>query len=108
MATISTDTECLTLINTFHVSKDRAAELADMLTEATRQTMRHFDGFISASIHIRKERDQVVNYAQWRDKAAMDAMAKNPDARVHMEKCAKIADRYTPVLFDVVSSESGS
>ena len=66
--------------------------------------MQHIDGFVSANIHQSLDGKVVTNYAQWRDKAAFDAMLEDDEARVHMKKAAELATSYSPVLCTVDSS----
>jgi antibiotic biosynthesis monooxygenase (ABM) superfamily enzyme len=51
MAKIETDRDILTLINVFTVAPEKQEALVALLIEATKQTMRHLPGFISANIH---------------------------------------------------------
>jgi quinol monooxygenase YgiN len=90
----------LTLINVFTVEPRKQQELVDALNEATEKTMRHMEGFVSANIHKSYDGTRVVNYAQWRSKKDFDAMRENPEARVHMEACAKLA-KFEPILCEV-------
>jgi hypothetical protein len=93
----------VTLINVFTVAPDRASELAEVLTTATDDVMQHVPGFISANIHISADGSRVVNYAQWTDATAYEAMFSIPDAREHMGRAASIAEAFDPHLYTVVS-----
>jgi len=99
-STIRAEAEIFTLINVFSVAPDRQQELANLLIEATEQTMRHQPGFISANIHTSLDGRHVVNYAQWRSRDAFEAMLRNPDARPHMTRAAAIAS-FDPILCEV-------
>src|SRR6185503_11479211 len=99
-STIRAGAEIFTLINVFLVAPDRQHELANLLIEATEQTMRHQPGFISANIHTSLDGRHVVNYAQWRSRDAFEAMLRNPDARPHMTRAAAIAS-FDPILCEV-------
>lgn len=92
-----------TLINVFVVPPDRADELADLLREATEQTMRFVPGFISANIHVSADRSRVVNYAQWENAEDFQAMLADPAARTHMDRCAAIATSFDPHIYTVES-----
>ncbi len=81
MSAITAHADHATLINVFTVEPERARELVDLLTTATEEVMQHVDGFISANIHLSADGTRVVNYAQWRDAEAMQAMQQNPTAR---------------------------
>jgi quinol monooxygenase YgiN len=49
----------------------------------------------------------VANYAQWRSRADFEAMLQNAEARVYMEKVAKLAS-FEPYLYEVVYSDTTS
>jgi quinol monooxygenase YgiN len=99
-STIRAEAEIFTLINVFSVAADRQQELANLLIEATEQTMRHLPGFISANIHTSLDGRRVVNYAQWRSRDAFEAMLRNPDARPHIARAAALAS-FDPILCEV-------
>jgi quinol monooxygenase YgiN len=98
--TIATDRQLVTLINVFKVSPEHQQELVDVLVEATRSTMRRIPGFISANIHRGLDGTRVANYAQWKSRAAFEAMLANPEAQAHMEAATGIAAA-EPVLYEV-------
>lgn len=106
MTVITEHAHHATLINVFTVEPDRARQLADLLTQATEEVMQHIDGFISANIHLSTDGARVVNYAQWRSAAAMQAMRENPTAREHMAACAELAVGFEPHLYTVESVHS--
>lgn len=103
MSVITAHADHATLINVFTVEPERARELVELLTTATDEVMQHVDGFISANIHLSADGTRVVNYAQWRDAEAMQAMQQNPTARQHMVLCAAVADGFEPHLYTVES-----
>jgi heme-degrading monooxygenase HmoA len=100
MAKIETDRDILTLINVFTVSPEKQEALVALLIEATKQTMRHLPGFISANIHKSNDGQRVVNYAQWRSRDDFDAMLKNQEAIPHMKRAAGLA-QFDPILCEV-------
>jgi quinol monooxygenase YgiN len=106
MTVITAHTDHATLINVFSVQPELARKLVDLLTAATDEVMQHIDGFISANIHLSTDGTRVVNYAQWRDADAMQAMQQNPTAREHMVLCAEVADGFEPHLYTVESVHS--
>ena len=69
--------------------------------------MRDMPGFMSANIHKSLDGTRVVNYAQWRSKEDFEAMRANPEAAPHMAKAAELAERFEPVLYEVVSVHDG-
>ena len=106
MTTIATHSASTTLINVFTVDPTRAEELVALLTAATEDVMQHIPGFISANIHLSTDGTRVVNYAQWRNAEAMQAMRSDPTAQEHMTRCAELADRFEPHLYTVESVHS--
>lgn len=103
MTTISTDGDCATLINVFTVEPGRAAELADLLADATEKVMQLLPGFRSANIHISADGTRVTNYAQWADEQAFRDMQEDPAAREHMGRAAALAVSFDPHLYTVHS-----
>jgi quinol monooxygenase YgiN len=103
MTVITEHTDHATLINVFTVEPERARQLADLLTAATEDVIQHIDGFISANIHISTDGTRVVNYAQWSDAAALQAMLQEPKAQQHIAVCADLATSYDPHLYTVES-----
>jgi quinol monooxygenase YgiN len=103
MPTITAHADHATLINVFTVEPERARQLADLLTAATEEVMQHVDGFISASIHLSADGTRVVNYAQWRDAAAMQTMRQDNTAAQHMAQCAELAVGFEPHLYTIES-----
>jgi quinol monooxygenase YgiN len=103
MATIEKSRRLMTLVNVFTVSPGKQTELADLLVQATEETMRHLPGFISASIHRSVDGTKVINYAQWRSQADFDALKSNPKAQTHMQAAAALAS-FEPIVCEVVDS----
>ena len=105
MTTIEKGRPLLTLVNVFTVEPAKQQELVAVLVEATEKTMRHLPGFISANIHRSLDGKRVVNYAQWKDLAAFEAMRKNPEAAPHMKAAAALAT-FEPILCEVSDATS--
>lgn len=103
MTIISRHNSHATLINVFTVEPGNAAELAALLDRATEQVMRHVPGFVSANIHVSTDGTRVVNYAQWENPQAYQAMLADPTAREHMGAAAALAEGFDPHLYTVES-----
>jgi quinol monooxygenase YgiN len=103
MTTIEQNSTYATLINVFTVEPDNAEKLAALLTTATEQVMQHKPGFRSANIHLSADRTRVVNYAQWDNAEAYQAMLSDPTAREHMAPAAALAVSFDPHLYTVES-----
>lgn len=104
MTTLDPGDNYCTLINTFHVSPERADELADYLHQAS-EVMGALPGFVSANLHVSEDRTRVVNYVQWRTKEDFEAMCRNPDALPHRKKAAEIAESNEPILYTLRYSD---
>ena len=100
MTTLDPSDGYLILINTFEVSPENADKLVDVLHEAS-GPIGKMQGFISANLHVSADKTRVVNYAQWRSRADLDAFLKNPDAQPHMKEAADFAESYDPVFYDL-------
>ncbi len=101
MTTLDTADGYLVLINKFTVEPDRAEELLGALSRATEQGMRQMPGFVSANLHISKDKRYVTNYVQWRSQSDLDAMRSAPKAREHMTAIAKIALSFEPIYYEL-------
>ncbi|MEU6405720.1 antibiotic biosynthesis monooxygenase [Streptomyces sp. NPDC046985] len=95
-----------TLINVFTVSPERQEELVQLLARATEETMKHQPGFVCANFHTSHDGRRVINYAQWETEEHYRTMLGNPEARVHMEQAAKLAEDVQPRLFHIQSTHS--
>ena len=107
MTTLDPEDDYVTLINTFHVKPERADELAKLLHHAS-EVMSALPGFVSANLHVSEDKTRVVNYAQWRAKADLEAMYRNPEAQPHMKSAADLAEFYDPVLYTLRFSDGAS
>ena len=103
MVTLDPRSGYVVLINTFTVDPDKAEALLSLLSEATGH-MRRRPGFVSANLHVSRDRRRVANYAQWRAQADIDAMMSDPVARAHMGEAAAIAESFDPIYYDLRES----
>jgi quinol monooxygenase YgiN len=101
MTTLNPAAGYVVLINTFTVDPARAEELLTALSKATEQGMSQRPGFISANLHISKDKKHVANYAQWRSQADIDAMMQDPKAQVHMREAGAIATGFDPIYYEL-------
>jgi predicted enzyme related to lactoylglutathione lyase/quinol monooxygenase YgiN len=100
-ATLDASSGYLTFINTFSVEPENADLLVENLKNATEKIFRHQPGFISANLHVSRDRRKVLNYAQWRSKEDYAAMSKLPDIQAHMKASAALATGFDPVDYDL-------
>ena len=106
MTTLDPTAGHLVLINTFAVEPSRAEELLSALSRATETGMRQRPGFVSANLHVSRDKRHVANYAQWRSQEDLDAMMKDPAAQVHMREAASIATSFTPIYYELCETHS--
>jgi quinol monooxygenase YgiN len=104
LTTIDPSDGYITIINTYAVAPERAEALLDFLVRATNETIRYVPGFVSANLHVNFDRTHVVNYAQWKSHEAIAAAREKPKVVALMREQLKIADRFTPVLYELRQS----
>ena len=95
------DGKYLTFINTFTVEPDRAEALVEALKHSTEETFRSRRGFISANLHMSRDRKRVVNYAQWQSKEAYNAAFKTPEVQAHIKELASMVVSFDPGDYDL-------
>jgi aromatase len=79
-----------TLINTLIVKPEHQQQLFDYLKRMTDEVIVHCPGFISANFHLSKDGTRIINYAQWRSIADLQAMlAQNQH---HVQYCQELAE----------------
>jgi heme-degrading monooxygenase HmoA len=93
------DAESVTLINTFAVRPENQGELLDVLDEAMKRTLRNQPGFVGAALHRSFDGKRVVSYSQWRSRADVEALQKDPAYREHTAQAAGLAERFEPALY---------
>lgn len=98
MVTLDPEDGYATLINTFEVEPEHVDALVRVLKDAT-ETMRQMPGFVSANLHVSRDRTRVVNYAQWVSDGDMQAMLHHADAQPHLKAAADLAKSFDPVLY---------
>ncbi|WP_299613020.1 antibiotic biosynthesis monooxygenase [uncultured Tateyamaria sp.] len=62
----------------FRVTRGRAEPLMQAIFEHLDDWVRRCDGFVSSNFHVSDDGHHVINYAQWRDKAAFEAFRQHP------------------------------
>ena len=105
MTTLEASAGYLTLINTFTVEPERAEALLAVLSKAT-DSIRLMPGFVSANLHVSRDRRHVANYAQWRSHEDIEAMLNSAEAQPHLREAAAIASRFDPILYDLRETHS--
>ncbi len=92
------------MINVFTVAPEKQQALVDLLVEATEVQINKQPGFISAHIHKSLDGTRVVNYAQWRSQADLEAMLANPEVLPHL-KAADQLSTVEPHLYEVAFTD---
>src|SRR5437867_1272001 len=103
MITISKDNKFLTLINVFIVESQDQQPLVELLIKATNDSIRHAQGFISASLHSSLDCTKVTMYAQWQSIENYQRMRSNPTTSPYLEMALTIA-RFDPGMYEVVET----
>jgi quinol monooxygenase YgiN len=101
-STIQAGGPLVTLINVFTVDPADQQHLIDLWRRATEDVLCHLPGFISANLHRSLDGTKVVNYAQWENQEAFQAMLRDPAGGPLLRELAEIATP-APVLCEVVS-----
>lgn len=103
MTLISTEAELITMVTVYTVEPSNQQKLLDLLDKATVEVMQHLEGFVSANFHKGSDGTSVINYAQWRNSEAFQAMIVNPDAQKYAQEAAKLATKVERHLCEVES-----
>jgi quinol monooxygenase YgiN len=74
MTTISLNNNVVTTINTFTVEPQHQQRALELLIEIARQFRKTVPGFISANFHRSADGTRVVNYAQFANEEAVQAV----------------------------------
>jgi hypothetical protein len=99
---IRTDDNLTTVINVFEVEAAKQDELVRVLIEGADKVVRHRPGFVSANILASQDGSRVVNYAQWRSPADLQAVLADPTMQEHGKKAAALG-KPAPNVYSVVS-----
>src|SRR5687768_6139329 len=74
---ILTGTSRITLINVFPVDPEEFDRLFELLGAQTAKVI-ELPGCISANVHVSRDKERIVNYAQWESIEAFQAMLEHP------------------------------
>lgn len=91
-ATSTPEEEIYTLINVFTVDPHKQQQLVDTLIQTTEGWAKAQPGFIAATIHKSLDETRVVNYAQWKNKAAFDRLMSDPQMRARMSLAVHLGE----------------
>jgi quinol monooxygenase YgiN len=103
MTTISPSRKLVTLINVFTVEPENQQRLLELLGRATKTSVCHAAGFVSASLHRSLDGTKVTMYAQWRSVEDYQAMRADRAALPYLEQALAIA-KFDPGMYEVVET----
>ncbi len=101
-ATIDDQAHLFTLINTFKVQRDRAAQVVASLRKFTEEQTKSMRGFVAASVHVSLDQTTVVNYVQWTTRSSFDAMFESAAAKEHIKELKGYVESVSPMFYEVV------
>jgi quinol monooxygenase YgiN len=90
----------LTLIVVFTCEPHEQDELARYLIGIAQEHSVN-DGFVSCTIHRSLDGTRLAEYIQWRDQAALSAMAAKPSSQAHF---ARVKPRTSSAMYDVIKT----
>jgi quinol monooxygenase YgiN len=93
-------TSPLTLVVVFTCEPHEQNELVDYLIGIAQEHSVN-DGFISCTIHRSLDGTRLAEYIQWRDQAALSAMAAKPSSQAHF---ARVKPRTSSAMYDVIKT----
>jgi quinol monooxygenase YgiN len=93
-------TSPLTLIVVFTCEPHEQDELVQYLIGIAQEHSSN-DGFISCTIHRSVDGTHLAEYIQWRDQAALSAMAAKPSSQAHF---ARVRPRTSSAMYDVIKT----
>lgn len=79
------------LINIFTLTPDNQQRLIDLLTKATKESVKHLDGFITSTLHRSIDGTKVTMYAQWESREKYEDMRRNATASPYLEEALSFA-----------------
>ena len=91
-------------INTYSVAPERAEEVLAYLVRSAVEIVRYVPGFVSFNFHVSRDRTQIVNYGQWRNRETVAGARENPKVVALLSETAKIAGNSMPIQYELRQS----
>jgi hypothetical protein len=105
MATrVEAGTALTTLFNVWTTTPERLPRLLEILTGVTEELICKRPGFVSANLHVRRDGERLVNYAQWESVELWQAMLADPACRARNESAFPYGTP-EPHVYEVVSGD---
>jgi quinol monooxygenase YgiN len=105
MSIIKKDANIFTLIITLDVQPQTCDALLKHIIDETNKVMRFQSGFIAANLHRNEESTRIVNYAQWENREAWEAMRTRDEIKPLAETVEQLTESIDPVAYEVVFTE---
>ncbi len=104
MPEIAAQDGIVTQITTVSVSPDKVDQALRVMKERA-QFMAKQPGFVSISLHRSKDRGEIVNYVQWKNREQLAAAHHSPEFRDKWPEFGKLVQQAEPKLYDLVLVE---
>jgi quinol monooxygenase YgiN len=101
MADISADGGLITFVNVFSCDPQNQQALLDTLRKETEDVVSKIDGFVSATLHMSTDGRRVLNYAQWTNLDAFNAMMAGAQGKEMILAVHKYTQSIDIHLYDV-------
>jgi quinol monooxygenase YgiN len=96
----------VTLVNVFPTNPEQFDQLFTLLGAQTEKVVK-LPGCISANVHVSRDKERIVNYAQWESMEAFQAMLEHPVLSVTRAEIEALSKPDVHV-YDVVATYEGS
>jgi quinol monooxygenase YgiN len=104
LTTLDPSADYATTINAYQVTPERAEEVLAYLVRSAAETVRYVPGFLSFNFHVSRDRTQIVNYGQWRNRETVAGARENPKLVALLSETAKIAGNSMPIQYELRQS----
>jgi quinol monooxygenase YgiN len=104
LTTLDPSADYATTINAYVVTPERAEEVLTYLVRSAVETVRYVPGFVSFNFHVSRDRTQIVNYGQWRNRETVAGARENPKVVALLSETAKIAGNSMPIQYELRQS----
>ncbi|EIE52195.1 antibiotic biosynthesis monooxygenase family protein [Salipiger aestuarii] len=103
MPSITSPSDCQTVITTFDTTPGTCQDLLDALQNAYTAFISKQAGFIGAGLHVNDAQTRIAIYSQWRRREDFQAMLRSDEMRDHHRRFNALCRSFEPVMYDVAS-----
>lgn len=102
-AMLGHERDVFTVLFEFHIEPDQQQALCEALQQIVTDVVSRQPGFVSATLHVSRDKHRVLNYAQWEGEAAFQAFRTNEQIQ---ELVRGSVGQYRPqfCVYDVIFS----